>query len=64
MTTEMYGPIHVQTGTEVIPEPPLEGTYRGVVTVVERMIDAAGDTFASELELPNLQHQLPARIGC
>ena len=34
-------------------EPPVQGVYRAVVTVVKRVLDAASGTFAVELELPN-----------
>ncbi len=64
LPTAMYGRVDVQTGAEVFPEQPVEGTYRAVVTVAERVIDAASGTFAVELELPNPEHTLPAGIGC
>ena len=64
LPSAMYGRIHAQTGAEVFPEPPINGAYRTVFTVVEQEIDAASDTFALELELANPEHQLPAGIGC
>ena len=62
--TRYYGRIHVGIPGEVKPEPPVGGRYAAAVAVVDRVLDAASDTFGVRLELPNPELRLPAGIRC
>ena len=46
------------------PEAPFEGEYEAIVTIVDRVVDAASGTFAVRLELPNENGRLPAGLKC
>lgn len=59
-----YGQIRKGSRAEVKPEQPIAGSYRAIVTVVDRVLDAASGTFGVRLALPNADLQLPAGIGC
>ncbi|WP_447979415.1 efflux RND transporter periplasmic adaptor subunit [Candidatus Nitrospira bockiana] len=60
----MLGKIAVGTEAQVKPEPPLTGTYKAKVTVVDRVVDAGSGTFGIRLELPNDDLRLPAGVKC
>jgi RND family efflux transporter MFP subunit len=49
---------------QVMPEPPVSGTYKARVIVVDRVVDAASGTFGVRLELPNPDYRLPAGLRC
>lgn len=46
----------------VIPEAPVNGKYRAVVKIVDRVVDAASGTVGVRLELPNPGNRLPAGL--
>jgi len=48
----------------VTPEAPVTGKYEGVVTIVDRVIDAASGTFGVRLEIPNPKFKLPPGLKC
>lgn len=48
----------------VVPEQIDRTELRAVVTTVDRVIDAASNTFRVRLELPNPEHKLPAGLRC
>jgi RND family efflux transporter MFP subunit len=49
---------------QVMPEPPVNGTYKARVIVVDRVVDAASGTFGVRLGLPNPDYRLPAGLKC
>jgi multidrug efflux pump subunit AcrA (membrane-fusion protein) len=64
VSTAYYGQIRAGSKAEVRPEQPVGGAYAAVVTVVDRVLDAASGTFGVRLALPNPDLQLPAGIAC
>jgi RND family efflux transporter MFP subunit len=64
VSTSYYGRIHIGSKAEVRPEQPVGGVYTAVVTVVDRVLDAASGTFGVRLLLPNPDLLLPAGIPC
>jgi hypothetical protein len=64
ISTSHYGRIHTGSKAEVRPEQPVGGAYTAVVTVVDRVLDAASGTFGVRLSLPNPDFLLPAGIPC
>jgi len=70
LTVEAFLPVNlydrVQPGTAatVRPDAPVIGTYDGVVTVVDRVFDAASSTFGIRIRLANPGLRLPAGHRC
>lgn len=64
VSTSYYGRIHTGSRAEVRPEQPVGGVYTAIVTVVDRVLDAASGTFGVRLALPNPDLLLPAGIAC
>jgi len=62
--TAFFGQIHAGSEAVVSPEQPIGGSHRAVVTVVDRVLDAASGTFGVRLRLPNPAFELPAGIRC
>ena len=62
--TSRYGEIKVGSHAEVRPEAPIGGTHVATVTVVDRVLDAASDTFGVRLALANPDLALPSGIRC
>jgi RND family efflux transporter MFP subunit len=60
----MLGQIEPGVAAEVRLEEPVGGSYKAVVTVVDRLVDAASGTFGVRLELPNPEGRLPAGLRC
>lgn len=58
----LYGAIQSGTRATVLPGDPVGGSYEAEVTVVDKVLDAASNTFRVRLELPNPDHQLPAGL--
>jgi hypothetical protein len=48
----------------VVLEEPVGSEHEVVVSVVDRVIDAASGTFGVRLELPNPNYELPAGLRC
>jgi RND family efflux transporter MFP subunit len=61
---ELFGQVRPGMTGEIRFQPQLPGTYKAVVTVVDRVIDAASGTFGVRLELPNPGNKVPAGIKC
>jgi RND family efflux transporter MFP subunit len=59
-----YGQMHPGAEAVVAPEKPVGGQYTGKVIVVDRVLDAASDTFGVRIELPNPSLALPAGLRC
>jgi RND family efflux transporter MFP subunit len=60
----MLGQVRVGERLQVLAEAPLTGSYSAVVTVVDRVVDAASGTFGVRAELPNPRGEIPAGIKC
>lgn len=60
----LYGTIKEGTPALVMPEAPVGGNYRAVVTIVDQVIDAPSGTFGVRLELPNPNYSLPGGLKC
>jgi len=60
----LLGKITVGMEMQVKPEAPVSGTHKAVVTVVDRVVDAASGTFGVRLELPNPDLKLAAGLKC
>jgi RND family efflux transporter MFP subunit len=60
----LLGRIQVGRRATVVPEAPLGTPREAVVTVVDRVVDAASSTFGVRLELPNPDYRLPAGLKC
>lgn len=60
----LYGSIKVGMRGEIRPEAPISGVYEASVAVVDRVFDAASNTFGVRLELPNTDYELPAGHRC
>jgi RND family efflux transporter MFP subunit len=58
------GQIRAGSRAQVRPEEPIGGAYTAIVSVVDRVADAASGTFGVRLELPNPNLALPAGIRC
>ncbi|MDH4051589.1 MAG: efflux RND transporter periplasmic adaptor subunit [Rubrivivax sp.] len=59
-----FGRVNVGEQGMVVPELIDRGRLTAVVKTVDRVIDAASNTFRVRLELPNPDHKLPAGLRC
>ena len=59
-----FGKIEVGNSAEVSAASPVGGTYDAKVTVVDKVIDAASNTFGVRLEIPNPDLSIPAGLRC
>lgn len=59
-----YGEIALNQKAVVEPVQPIGGRYEAVVSVVDRVFDAASGTFGVRLKLDNADEALPAGIRC
>jgi multidrug efflux pump subunit AcrA (membrane-fusion protein) len=58
----LYGSIRLGSDATVLPGDPVGGSYTATVRVVDKVLDAASNTFRVRLELPNPGNQLPAGL--
>jgi RND family efflux transporter MFP subunit len=61
---EMLGKVAVGAHAVVTPDEPVGGRHDAVVTVVDRVVDAASGTFRIRLELPNPDYAIAAGVKC
>lgn len=61
---EYFGAIAVGAKAEVLPRYPHAQAHTATVTVVDRVVDAASDTFGVLLELPNEGYEIPGGVRC
>jgi RND family efflux transporter MFP subunit len=59
-----FGAIKPGRHAVVVPEEPKNQAYPAVVTVVDRVADAASGTFRARLALPNPDYGLPSGLRC
>ena len=60
----LYGSIRNGTKAEVVAEPPLKGTFKATVRIVDKVVDSASGTFGVRLDLPNPKGDIPAGVKC
>jgi len=61
---QMFGRISPGMTATVVPELPEYGDRTATVTIVDKMIDSASNTFGVRLELPNAEQQMPSGLKC
>lgn len=59
-----FGMIKPGMQATVNPEAPLDGSYKAVVKLVDRVVDASSGMFGVRLELPNPDNKLPGGLRC
>lgn len=59
-----FGSIEVGATAEITPAAPIEGEFTGIVTVIDRVFDAASGTFGVRIEVDNVDDLLPAGHRC
>jgi len=59
-----FGSVDIGMQAEVIPKYPGATARIATVTVVDRVVDAASNTFGVRLELPNPDHKIPGGVRC
>lgn len=64
LPTSMYDRVKKDQVLKVYPAAPVGGEYDATVSVVDKVFDAASDTFGVRLALPNPEGKLPAGIDC
>ena len=64
LPVQYYSEMHQGMEVVVRPNKPVEGTYVGKVTVIDRVFDVASSTFGVRVELPNPGGLLPAGHRC
>jgi RND family efflux transporter MFP subunit len=60
----MYSQVQLGGSARVVPELPGAATMSARVTMVDKVVDAASNTFRVHLELPNPNGALPAGLRC
>lgn len=61
---DYFGAIRVGMEAEVMPRYPGARVQMATVTVVDRVVDAASDTFGVRLLLPNPDYEIPGGVRC
>jgi multidrug efflux pump subunit AcrA (membrane-fusion protein) len=61
---DFFGAIKVGMDAEVTPRYPGASLQAATVTVVDRVVDAASDTFGVRLLLPNPNFEIPGGVRC
>ena len=64
MPAQIFGKISPGMIAAIVPELPEYGKHTATVTIVDRVIDSASNTFGVRLELPNAERQLPSGLRC
>lgn len=59
-----YQRIKIGTAAAIVPEPPLSGEYRGIVKIIDRVVDSASGTFGVVIEMDNPSYNIPAGVRC
>jgi RND family efflux transporter MFP subunit len=61
---DVFGRIAPGMTATIVPELTLYGEQTATVTIVDKIIDSASNTFGVRLELPNAEGELPAGLKC
>jgi RND family efflux transporter MFP subunit len=64
LPSSLHGTLKPGQAADVEVEPPLKGSYRALVQVVDRVVDSASGTFGVRLELQNPKGEIPAGVKC
>jgi RND family efflux transporter MFP subunit len=64
MPARLFGSVSIGTEAEVMPLVPNAVMRRSWISVVDRTIDAASETFGVQLELDNEGHEIPGGVRC
>jgi Membrane-fusion protein len=64
MPVSQIGMVRIGATATVKPEDPVGGTLQAVVTIVDKVMDAASGTFGVRLEIPNPGHHIPPGLKC
>ncbi len=64
LPSSMFGSVAVGMRAAVVPEFPGDSVHVALVSIVDRVIDAASGTFGVRLELPNPEHEIPGGLHC
>ncbi len=64
LNVELMGKVVEGTRAEVKPIFPGGGTHDAQVTIVDRVVDAASNTFGVRLELSNADYKIPGGVRC
>ncbi len=64
LSVDSLGLVRKGMDAEVRPREPVGGTYAAVVTVVDRVVDAASSTFGVRLEMANPENRISAGVNC
>lgn len=59
-----FGRVAVGDVVTIVPEEPIGGAHEAVVTIADRVFDAATATFGLRMELPNADLALPGGLRC
>jgi multidrug efflux pump subunit AcrA (membrane-fusion protein) len=62
--TSLYGQVQPDAAVSVVPDLPGSAALTARVTMVDKVIDPASNTFRVQLALPNPDHSLPAGLRC
>ena len=60
----LYGRLQVGAVAEIRPASPVGGSYQGHIDAIDPVIDAASNTFAVRVVLPNPREKIPAGLRC
>jgi RND family efflux transporter MFP subunit len=64
LPTELYPPFTNGDTAQVFPAAPIGGSYTATIIAIDRVFDAASDTFGVRLALPNADQALPTGLDC
>jgi RND family efflux transporter MFP subunit len=64
LPAKAFGSIQEGMQAEIRPETSAGREYPAIVTIVDKVIDAASGTFGVRLELPNPEYALPGGLNC
>lgn len=64
LPTALYNSVRQGQEATVFPADPIGSSYRATILTIDQVFDAASDTFAVRLELPNPDLSLPAGVDC
>ncbi len=62
--SSMFGKITPGMKANIVPELDVTGEHTATVAIVDKVIDAASNTFGVSLELPNPDYKLPGGLRC
>jgi len=64
LPVSLLGRVKLGRELEVVPEPPLKGSWKATVRIVDSVVDSASGSFGVRLELPNPRGDIPAGVKC